>query len=102
MATTTLEDLFALVATIPEGKVCSYSELGRSLRNPVSGLLVGRWMSSCPPSLPWWRVVAADGRLPVWKKDPTLEMIQHERLAGEGVEFDLDGKVRMDVYRWEV
>lgn len=102
MPSSIVSELYDLVATIPIGKVCSYSELGRTLTNPVTGLLVGRWMASCPSDLPWWRVVAADGRLPVWKKDPTLEVIQHERLVGEGIEFDLEGKVRMNLYRFEL
>lgn len=101
MLSEALTDLYRLVADIPEGKVCNYGQLGRALRNPVSGLLVGRWMSNCPPDLPWWRVVASDGKLPVWKKDPALEAIQHDRLAEEGVEFDVEGRVRMDLHRWE-
>ena len=101
MLSHSLNDLYRLVTSIPAGRVCSYGQVGRALQNPVSGLLVGRWMSNCPPDLPWWRVVAADGTLPVWKKDPTLAVIQHDRLAEEGVEFDAQGKVRMDPHRWE-
>lgn len=101
MQSDALAELYGMVRGIPEGRVCNYGQLGRALRNPVSGLLVGRWMSNCSPDLPWWRVVASDGKLPVWKKDPGLEVIQHDRLADEGVEFDGDGKVRMELYRWD-
>ncbi len=101
MLSEALADLYRLVAEIPEGKVCSYGQLGRALQNPVSGLLVGRWMSNCPPDLPWWRVVGSDGKLPVWKKDSALGAIQHDRLAEEGVEFDIEERVRMDLHRWE-
>ena len=95
-----LEQLWELVQSIPVGKVCGYGDLGQALQNPVSGLLIGRWMSVAPDGVPWWRVVAADGRLPIWKKDPNLETFQHDQLAEEGVEFELDGRVRMDQYRW--
>ncbi|MBC8064125.1 MAG: MGMT family protein [Chlorobia bacterium] len=101
MTESRLDELWTFVRSIPEGRVCGYGALGKAMRNPVSGLLIGRWMAVCPSDVPWWRVVAADGRLPVWKKDPNLEVIQHDRLAEEGVDFDLEGRVRMDGYRWE-
>lgn len=101
MESKTLTYLFQMVAEIPEGKVTGYGALGRNLPNPVSGLLVGRWMSSCPPDLPWWRVVASDGKLPVWKKDPTLEVIQRQRLEEEGIQFDLEDRVKVDLFWWE-
>ena len=37
--------------------------------------------------MPWWRVVGRDGRLPIWKKDPSLESLQMARLAEEGIEI---------------
>jgi methylated-DNA-protein-cysteine methyltransferase-like protein len=100
MANDRLTELYELVNQIPPGNVCGYGELGKAMRNSVSGLLIGRWMAVCPPDIPWWRVVAVDGRLPIWKKDPNLEIIQHDRLAEEGIQFDLDGKVRMDEFSW--
>ena len=95
-----LDELWPLVRGIPEGRCSSYGDLGQALRNPVSGLLIGRWMSNCPNDIPWWRVVGADGTLPVWKKDPTLEVIQHDKLAEEGVDFLIDGRVDMEKFRY--
>lgn len=94
-----MEELWTLVRSIPSGRVCGYGELGRCLRNPVSGLLIGRWMATCPEDIPWWRVVGADGKLPVWKRDANLETIQHDRLIEEGVDFE-EGKVIMDRFAW--
>jgi len=95
-----LDALWPLVRAIPEGRCASYGDLGQALPNPVSGLLIGRWMSNCPNNIPWWRVVGADGRLPVWKKDPNLETIQHDRLVEEGVDFTIDGRVDMAKFRY--
>jgi methylated-DNA-protein-cysteine methyltransferase related protein len=100
MTESRLDELWELVRAIPPGRVSGYGELGRTMRNPVSGLLIGLWMSVCPPDVPWWRVVAADGRLPVWKKDPNYEVIQHDRLVEEGVDFDAEGRVLMEQFRW--
>ena len=79
-----LQALWELVKSIPRGKVMSYGEVGRALPNPMSGFLVGRRMRSTPEDVPWWRVVAKDGTLPVWKIDPNLEDIQTIRLKQEG------------------
>ena len=51
-------------------------------------------MAHCPPDIPWWRVVAKDGRLPVYKMDPLLEQKQIQLLQEEGVELQ-EGKVDM-------
>ncbi|MCC7231012.1 MAG: MGMT family protein [Fimbriimonadaceae bacterium] len=94
-----LEELYELIRSIPIGRVSGYGDLGKSLSRPVSGLLVGRWVANCPSDLPWWRVVGADGRMPVWKRDPNLETIQRDRLIEEGVEF-VDEKVDMARFRF--
>lgn len=84
------EELYDLVRSIPSGRVASYGALGRALTNPVSGLIVGSWMESCPPDIPWWRVVGANGAFPVGKRSPGLELEQRERLRDEGVVLNGD------------
>jgi methylated-DNA-protein-cysteine methyltransferase related protein len=88
------EELWDAIRSIPAGRVVSYGNLGRSLSSPASGYFVGRWMAKCPEGLPWWRVVAKDGRLPVWKKNPDLERLQIQHLEAEGVKV-VEGKVDM-------
>ena len=88
------DDLSAVVSSIPIGKVASYGVVGQALKNPASGYFVGRWMGYGADDMPWWRVVAKDGKMPVWKRNPNYERIQIERLQAEGVEF-VDGKVDM-------
>ncbi len=93
------DQLFALVRSIPIGFVSSYSDLGKALPSYASGLVIGRWMAACPGDLPWWRVVAKDGSLPVRKRSPLLGMEQEERLRSEGVEFE-NGCVIMDRFTY--
>lgn len=95
-----LEDLWELVRSIPKGKVCSYGDLGSALRNPASGFMVGRWMAQCPSDVPWWRVVAKTGALPIEKRDPTLEIDQRRQLEKEGIRFE-DDRIDMETHRWE-
>lgn len=87
-----LEELWLVVRRIPRGFVASYGAVGRSLERPVSGLVVGKWMARAPEGVPWWRVVAADGRIVLSKRDPALGAAQRALLEREGVQF-LDDKV---------
>lgn len=95
-----LEELWELVRSIPPGKCASYGGLGRALRNPASGYFVGRWMAGCDADIPWWRVVAKDGHLPLYKRDVTQAIRQRQLLEREGVTF-VEDKVDMDNFGWE-
>jgi methylated-DNA-protein-cysteine methyltransferase related protein len=83
-----VEELFDLVRRIPPGRCAAYGTLASCLSRRVSGLVVGRWMSRAPEDVPWWRVVAKDGRLPIWKVSPYAAAEQRERLKQEGVTLD--------------
>lgn len=93
--------VYEMVHLIPPGFVTSYGALGQALKNPVSGLVVGNWMSKCPEGVPWWRVVAKDGRLVVFKKDASVAMLQRKLLEDEGVGFDGDGRAIITGKFWE-
>ncbi len=84
----TLEALWAVVRSIPPGRVAGYGAVGRALPHRASGLLVGRWMASAPPGVPWWRVLASSGELVIAKRNPVWAKEQRERLEAEGVPFD--------------
>jgi alkylated DNA nucleotide flippase Atl1 len=57
-------------------------------------------MANCPEDLPWWRVVAKSGALPLWKRDAAMADQQRQLLEGEGVPFKGDG-VDMAGAAWE-
>ena len=78
-----------VVSVVPRGRVVSYGAVGTCLRNPVSGLLVGRAMRRLS-ELPWWRVVLASGGLATWRLDPALGAEQQRLLLAEGVSFHGD------------
>lgn len=80
---------------IAPGKVLSYGALGALCSPPISGYICGRIMNQVLDDVPWWRVVAKDGSLPIAKRNPVLANEQREKLAAEGVRFDESGKVRM-------
>lgn len=80
-------EIYAMVKKIPRGKVMSYGQVGEAITPRVPALWVGRAMASAPKGVPWWRVVGADGALPIHKRDPLLAQEQRERLLAEGVPF---------------
>ncbi|MCB8933562.1 MAG: MGMT family protein [Fimbriimonadaceae bacterium] len=83
----TLDALWAIVRSIPEGKCASYGEVGAALFEPATGFQVGRWMARCPDDVPWWRVVSKQGRFPITRRHPSLGFQQRELLEREGVTF---------------
>lgn len=89
------EDLDRVVRAIPPGRCASYGQVGAQFETPVSGLVVGRALARVPggeSDLPWWRVVARDGSMPIGKRDPALSFKQASLLLAEGVPVE-DGKV---------
>ena len=92
--------LYKLVRHIPFGHVVSYGQLASYLPDRIPALTVGRWMANCPPDYPWWRVVAADGRLVIAKRNPVWAQQQYEALVAESVPFTEPDKVAIDSCRW--
>lgn len=82
-----VQDMFRLIRQIPPGRVASYSAVGRALRHPTTGRIIGKWLATMESEndVPWWRVIAASGNLPIEKRHPILKMDQVDRLASEGV-----------------
>jgi methylated-DNA-protein-cysteine methyltransferase-like protein len=76
-----------VVASLASGEVITYGEVAAEAGAPGAARAVGNLLRGSS-GLPWWRVVAADGRLV-----PGAEQEQRERLRAEGVAFTPGGKV---------
>jgi len=73
----------AVIAGIPAGDVWTYGEVAEAAGRPGAARAVGHLLATSPDDLPWWRVVAANGRLV-----PGHERVHAERLRAEGVLVD--------------
>lgn len=62
------------------GEVTSYGEVAAEAGRPGAARAVGRILATSHRDFPWWRVVAANGRLV-----PGSEAEQAKRLRAEGV-----------------
>jgi methylated-DNA-protein-cysteine methyltransferase related protein len=70
-----------VVGGLEAGEVVSYGEVAELAGRPGAARAVGTILKHTTAALPWWRVVAADGRLA-----PGKEAEQARLLLREGVE----------------
>jgi methylated-DNA-protein-cysteine methyltransferase-like protein len=93
--------IYAVVHRIPRGRVATYGQVA-----DVAGLAgrarqVGYALHALPAgtAVPWHRVINATGGISL-RRTMGDELTQRQLLEGEGVGFDLRGRVRLDRVRW--
>jgi alkylated DNA nucleotide flippase Atl1 len=72
--------VIAVIRAIPTGEVLTYGEVAVEAGRPGAARAVGMVLARGGGELPWWRVVAANGRLV-----PGHEREHARRLRAEGV-----------------
>ena len=89
-----------IVAAIPPGNVATYGDIARLAGSPRAARQVGGVLRRLPAGsqLPWHRVINRHGTLSL-QGDDLLR--QRDALAAEGIEISDDGRVALDVYRWQ-
>ncbi|WP_461202248.1 MGMT family protein [Enterococcus sp. N342-3-1-2] len=91
------EEVYALVAKIPYGKVVSYSQISWYLGKMNQARAVGRAMKLSPSDLPAHRVVKADGVLVGASAED-----RRAALMAEGILFKPNGRVDMKACSWQI
>lgn len=96
------EKIYAVVRKIPKGRVASYGQIAAMAGNPRWARVVGYALhvNPDPNEIPCYRVVTKDGSL---SEAFVFGGINQQRLLLErdGVEFDENGRVLMEKYRWQ-
>jgi len=92
---------YALVDSIPRGRVATYGQIAREAGLPRHARHVGHALRALPPGseLPWHRVLNAAGRIAPRPGGCTPE--QRRRLLAEGVDVSPEGRVDLARYRWD-
>ena len=81
-ANTPIQDaVTTAVLELMEGEIVSFGDIARKAGHPRAARAAGTILSKSGDTLPWWRVVYADGHLP-----PCNPGLQAERLIAEGVQ----------------
>lgn len=93
------EQVLALVARIPAGRVMTYGQLALLCGNSKAAREVGYIMNGLLQSdLPWQRVINAQGRVSTDKVG--FGDLQRALLTQEGVTFDASGRCDLKALQW--
>ncbi|MDP4181302.1 MAG: MGMT family protein [Bacillota bacterium] len=95
------ERVYEIVKQIPQGKVATYGQIARLMGEPRKSKIVGWALHSNPykGQVPCHRVVNKAGELSGGFAFGGKEA-QKELLCDEGIKFDLDEKIDLDIYLW--
>ena len=100
------EQIREIVTAIQVGKVLTYGDVGALCVPAISGQAASSSIRSQENEIAWWRVVNADGELPVEYRDAGQAVEQRTKLKAEGVVFAGDNvdleKSRFQTQQWQV
>lgn len=100
----THERIFAVVRSIPKGRVTTYGTVARLAGFAGQARLVGYALSALPigTSVPWHRVINAQGKLSLEQNGSSSGITQRLRLEREGVNVDAAGRVALATFGWKL
>lgn len=93
--------IWQVVAAIPEGKVSTYGDIARQAGLARAARRVGSALRGLPndTSIPWHRVVNAQGRISLPPGSASHEQ-QRARLEAEGIRFNMKGRIDLSQQGW--
>jgi len=96
--------IYAVVRRIPHGRVTTYGAVARIAGLPGHARQVGYALSALPTgtSVPWHRVINAQGKLSLERVGSSPGTTQRIRLVREGVVVNAGGKVSLTRFGWRV
>jgi methylated-DNA-protein-cysteine methyltransferase-like protein len=93
--------IWAVVRRIPRGRVATYGQVATLAGIPRHARMVGYALHALPEgsTVPWHRVINAAGAVSL-RGEPGYDRLQRALLEGEGIRFDVEGRVALARYRW--
>jgi methylated-DNA-protein-cysteine methyltransferase-like protein len=100
----THERIYAAVRRIPRGRVTTYGAVAKLAGLGGQARLVGYALSALrgETSVPWHRVINAQGKLSLERSGSSSGTTQRLRLVREGVSVDAAGRVSLVRFGWKV
>ena len=102
------EEIYQTVMQIPYGKVATYGQIAALIGRPKNARQIGYALAvldndtrTVGEEVPWHRVINSRGEVSR-RAHPDFEDYQRILLEDEGVEFGLQGRVRLSVYQWQL
>jgi methylated-DNA-protein-cysteine methyltransferase-like protein len=98
----TYRAIYAVVGRIPAGSVATYGQVAGLAGLPGRARLVGYALHALAgrSTIPWQRVVNAQGRVSPRSSGSDAAMEQRLRLEQEGVSFDANGRIPLERFQW--
>jgi len=96
--------IYAAVRRIPRGRVSTYGAIARVAGLAGQARQLGYALSALPAgtTVPWHRVINAQGRLSLERSASGAGITQRLRLVREGVVVDAAGRVSLEKFGWRV
>jgi methylated-DNA-protein-cysteine methyltransferase-like protein len=96
--------IYAAVRRIPRGRVSTYGAIARVAGLAGQARQVGYALSALPSgtTVPWHRVINAQGRLSLERSASGAGITQRLRLVREGVAVDAGGRVSLERFGWRI
>jgi methylated-DNA-protein-cysteine methyltransferase related protein len=96
------EQIYAAIQKIPAGQVATYGQIAALAGLPGHARQVGYALSALPDgsSVPWHRVVNARGEISLRSGGSDSHLLQRARLEAEGVAFDAQGRIPLELFQW--
>ena len=94
------ERIYAVVHHIPSGQVATYGQIARIVGR-CTARAVGYAMAAlpCDTDVPWHRVINSQGKISP-RRSGEGSARQRQLLEGEGIRFDQQGRVDLNVDGW--
>ena len=93
------ERVYEIVRQIPSGRVMTYGQLAEILGEGYTARTVGYVMSAADDTVPWQRVINAQGKCSTGRVVLPPDL-QQRMLEAEGVRFDAKDRCDLERYRW--
>jgi methylated-DNA-protein-cysteine methyltransferase-like protein len=96
------DEVYQIVCLIPKGRIATYGQIARLIGRPRNARQVGYALSALPDknNIPWHRVMNSRGEIST-RRFKDYENYQQILLEDEGVEFEISGRVNLNVYQWK-
>ena len=86
---------------IPSGRVATYGQIAKLAGIPGQARQVGYALSASKEiHIPWHRVINTRGEISP-RSNSDFERLQRELLEYEGMNFDEQGKISLQLYQWK-
>jgi methylated-DNA-protein-cysteine methyltransferase-like protein len=97
------ETIYNVVRKIPQGQVATYGQVADLANLPGRARLVGYALFRVAPDsdIPWHRVINSKGEISESPIRYGSDQLQRVLLEDEGVQFNANGKVSLQQYRWQ-